>query len=380
MLIAGCPSTPENKNPTAGMTVDKYVLFVGGAVNVNGSTSKDPDGKVKEYTWNFGDGTPAQTTKDKGVTHNFPTAGAFTVTLQVKDDKNGKSKVVNDTVVVAPLPTASTGTTDTATPVNFSLDTASLGGRITDYSWSFGDGTPVVKGAAVAHSYADNGNFNATLTLTYKGQTASTKLEIKVQNRAPKAVITVSTLAPYFSNKPIGFSSGSADDDGNVTKWAWEFGDNATDNVSAATHAYVKPGTYTVKLTVTDNDGATGATTISIEVVKDLVITNVSIENYKDDNSIDRANVTVKFDNKGEAKTSGNVTVIVTAFKSDKSPITTGDFKLSKANGGLVDSNSQGNTMTVVALLIDNANPTGTWYWVELAYMGNIIDSGWYQK
>lgn len=381
MLIAGCPSTPANKNPTAGITVDKYILFVGGAVNFNGSTSKDSDGKVKDYTWNFGDGTPAQTTKDKGVLHTFSAAGAFNVSLQVKDDKGGKSKTVNDLVVVAPLPTASTGITDTGANVSFSVDTASLGGQITDYSWSFGDGTPVVKGAAVGHAYADNGTFNATLTLTYKGQMASSKLEIKVQNRAPKANITIGSVAPYYSNKPITLSAASSgDDDGTVTKWAWEFGDNTTDNTSTVVHAYIKPGTFPVKLTVTDNDGATGTTTINIEVVKDLVITNVSIETYKDDNSIDRANVTAKFDNKGDAKTAGNVTVTVTAFKADKSAITTGDFKLSKTNGGLVDSASIGNTMTVPALLIDNASPDSTWYWVELAYMGNVIDSGWYQK
>jgi PKD repeat protein len=381
MLIAGCPSTPENKAPTAGITIDKYILFVGGAVNFNGSTSKDPDGKVKEYTWTFGDGSPAQTTKDKGVPHTYSAAGAFNISLQVKDDKGGKSKVVNDLVVVAPVPTASSAIVDTGTNVTFSLDTASLGGRITDFSWSFGDGTPVAKNASVVHAYADNGTFKATLTLTFKGQTASSTLEVKVQNRAPKANITIGMVAPYYSNKPITFSGASSgDDDGTVKNWSWDFGDNATENGTTVTHSYPRPASYTVKLVVTDNDGAQGVTTIVLVVQKDLLITNVSIEAYKDDNSIDRANVTVKFDNKGDAKTTGNVTVTVTAFKADKSAITTGDFKLSKTNGGLVDSNSQGNTMTVQALLIDNANPAGTWYWVEISYGGNVIDSGWYQK
>ena len=381
MLIAGCPSTPENKNPTAGITADKQILFVGGTVNFNGSTSKDPDGKVKEYTWNFVDGTPAQTIKDKGIAHTFATAGAFNVSLQVKDDKGGRSKTVNQMVVVAPLPTSSTGITDTGVNVSFSVDTSSLGGLITDFSWSFGDGTVVVKGAAVQHAYADNGTFNATLTLTYKGQMASSKLEIKVQNRAPKANITIGSVAPYYSNKPITFSAASSgDDDGTVTKWAWEFGDNATDNTSTVVHSYIKPGTYPVKLTVTDNDGATGATTINIEIVQDLVITEVTILTYKDDNSIDRANVTAKFDNNGDAKTTGTVNLTVTAFKADKTSITSGDFQKTKSNGGLIDSNSQGNTMTVQGLLIDNASPDGTWYWVEIAYMGNVIDSGWYQK
>ena len=113
---------------------------------------------------------------------------------------------------------------------------------------------------------------------------------------------------------------------------------------------------------------------------KDLVITEVTIVNYSDDNSIDRANVTVKFDNKGDAKTTGTINVTVTAFKADKTPISSGDFKKSKSNGGLVDSGTQGNTMTVAEVLIDNTNPAGTWYWVEIAYMDNVIYSGWYQK
>ncbi len=381
MLIAGCPSTPANKNPTAGMTADKSILYVGGAVTFNSSTSKDSDGKVKDYTWGFGDGSSAQTVTDKSITHTFSTAGAFNVSLTVKDDKGGKSKAVNTMVVVAPNPTASTNITDTGTNITFSLDTAALGGQITDYSWSYGDGTAVVKGASVMHAYADNGMFNATLTLTYKGQTAIAKLEIKVQNRVPRANITVGSVAPYYSNKPLTLSGASSgDDDGTITKWDWEFGDNTTGNGTTVTHSYAKPGTFSIKLIVTDNDGATGATTISIEIVRDLVITNVSIVTYKDDNSIDRANITVKFDNKGDAKTTGTINVTVTAFKADKTPITSGDFKKSKQNGGLVDSNSQGNTMTVVELLIDNASPDGTWYWVEIAYNENVIDSGWYQK
>ena len=104
MLIAGC-SSPENKNPTAKMTVNKHIMFIGGTLEVNASESKDSDGKIKDYTWNFGDGTPAVTTKDKGLTHTFSAAGAYNVTLQARDDLNGKSKVVYEMVVVAPLPT-----------------------------------------------------------------------------------------------------------------------------------------------------------------------------------------------------------------------------------------------------------------------------------
>lgn len=377
MLIAGC-SSPENKSPTAKMTVTKYILYVGGTVDFNGSESKDPDGKIKDYTWNFGDGTPAVTTKDKGLAHTYTAAGAFNVSLQVRDDQNGKSKTVNEIVVVAPLPTVSTNITQTLTNLTFSIDTSALGGQVTAYSWSFGDGTPAATGDSVEHAYTENGTFQTTLTLTYKGQTAATSMNIKVENRPPMANITIGSVAPYYSNKPVTFSGASSgDDDGTVMNWTWEFGDNSTENGTTVTHSYMKPGTYSVKLTVTDNDGATGLTTISLEVVKDLVITEVTIGTYKDNNSIDRANVTVKFDNKGDAKVAGSINLTVKAYQSDK--VTFIEEK-SKATTGLVDSNSEANTMSVKELLVSNISPDTTQYWVELSYMGNVIDSGWYQQ
>ena len=65
MLIAGCPTNPENKKPTASMSADKVVMFVGGAATFNGSLSKDSDGKVKDYIWSFGDGSAEQTVKKR---------------------------------------------------------------------------------------------------------------------------------------------------------------------------------------------------------------------------------------------------------------------------------------------------------------------------
>jgi PKD repeat protein len=60
--------------------------------------------------------------------------------------------------------------------------------------------------------------------------------------------------------------SGSTDADGTVEDWAWELGDGATADGPSVTHAYAAPGTYTVRLTVTDDAGATATTTTTVEV------------------------------------------------------------------------------------------------------------------
>jgi thermitase len=60
--------------------------------------------------------------------------------------------------------------------------------------------------------------------------------------------------------------SGSYDPDGSIVNYAWSFGDNTTGSGVTTSHTYQEGGTYTVILTVTDNDGAIGSTDRSVTV------------------------------------------------------------------------------------------------------------------
>ncbi|MBM9477339.1 PKD domain-containing protein [Nakamurella flavida] len=61
-------------------------------------------------------------------------------------------------------------------------------------------------------------------------------------------------------------ATASGDTDGTIASYAWNFGDGSTGSGATVTHPYTAAGTYTVTLTVTDDKGATAATTQTVAV------------------------------------------------------------------------------------------------------------------
>jgi len=60
--------------------------------------------------------------------------------------------------------------------------------------------------------------------------------------------------------------SSSSDADGTIASYAWDFGDSTGASGVTASHTYNTAGTYTARLTVTDDDGATASNTVVITV------------------------------------------------------------------------------------------------------------------
>jgi PKD repeat protein len=131
-------------------------------------------------------------------------------------------------------------------------------GPIATYAWDFGDGGTGT-GVTAQHAYAAGGTYTVRLTVTDNtGNTATVVHSVTVvappANVAPTAAFTstATNLAASFNG------SGSADSDGTITGYAWNFGDASTGTGATASHTYASAGSYTVTLKVTDNDGATG--------------------------------------------------------------------------------------------------------------------------
>lgn len=141
-------------------------------------------------------------------------------------------------------------------------------GTLTSYAWDFGDGT-TGSGSTCQHTYSQPGTYTARLTVTDSQglQNAST---ITVTVNAP-AVPPLAALsaAPTSGTAPlpVSFDGGaSTDPDGTLTAYTWDFGDGTTGSGAACQHTYSQSGTYTAKLTVTDNQGLQSFTTVTILV------------------------------------------------------------------------------------------------------------------
>lgn len=86
---------------------------------------------------------------------------------------------------------------------------------------------------------------------------------------APTAVISA---LPTSGSAPLTVSlngTGSVDQDGSITAYAWNFGDGTPNSNSASvSHFYNTPGTYNATLTVTDSSGLKGSASQVISVAQ----------------------------------------------------------------------------------------------------------------
>jgi len=141
-------------------------------------------------------------------------------------------------------------------------------GEIVSYLWTFGDGA-ADEGPVADHTYKEDGVYVVRLTvINDAGESSSRTMTVQALNPPPEAGFS---YTPTSNLEGVDFVSCSetitfnaADmchDDGEIVLYEWYFGYRDSDGEAATaqgatvTHEFLYAGTYSVSLTVTDNDG-----------------------------------------------------------------------------------------------------------------------------
>lgn len=257
----------------------------------------DPDGgTIATYTIAFGDGSVGVSSSAFQY-HVYNVAGNYTLTATVTDSDQGLSVSATLNVTVIPRPDIPPIASffwfpfspTVGAPVTFlGYNSFDPDGFITNFSWSFGDGSSSNSSSNVSccitHVYTAPGNYTVTLTVTDNAGLTGTA------NATVMVVPDLPPVADFFWDpqvpsvgQAVFFNAGytSFDPDGFITSWAWDFGDgsssgggnqsgNTTGNNTNLgpfpTHVYATFGTFEVTLTVTDNAGLSASVTKSVYV------------------------------------------------------------------------------------------------------------------
>ena len=252
----------SKKAPVASFTWSALGL----RLDVNAGASYDPDGTIESWDWDWGDGSMGS---GETAFHVYSTAGDYTVILTVTDN-DMMTDTASDLVTVEEIqtpPTASFTVSVDFLAVSVNGGSSSdLDGTIVSYSWDWGDGSMAGSGVTASHTYAAEGTYRITLTVTDDdGLIGSDWKDVPVvAMKPPVAVFSVSSV--YLVVDVDG--GGSYDLDGTIVSYSWGWGDGSMAGSGVTTtHTYAMGGVYTITLTVTDNHGLTGEASEDVTVV-----------------------------------------------------------------------------------------------------------------
>lgn len=273
--VAG-PPLSGNYSPTAVITHSGVSGYQPLTVDFSAASSTDPDGTIVEWHWDFGDNTSASTEQ---ATKTYSGVGSYNAILTVTDNKGATSTTYVPVVVQNRPPTAVASYSPTPTKRGGNTTTfngtgsSDLDGTIVEYAWLHA-GDQIGSGATLNYQFPNSVN-TGTTTVTLRvtdndGGVATTNLSVQIDNILP----TIGTIATDPSGSTLGtapmyvtFSVPSASDsDGSIASYAWNFGDGTISNQASPTHHYANSGSFTVNVTITDNNGGTKSTSKTIRL------------------------------------------------------------------------------------------------------------------
>jgi gliding motility-associated-like protein len=218
--------------------------------------SQDPNG-IASRSWQLGDGTTANTSV---VSHVYPAAGTYNVTLEVTSTV-GCVDQVTQPVIVYPNPVAAFNATQVCAGLATQLTDASTVAApsvLSTWAWDIGaDGTTEYQTQNPQHTFGLGGTYNVWLTVT---------TDFGCTHSVTEPVIANSIPIPQFDaddvclTQPSAFLDGSTVNNATIVAWDWDFGNGSTDNTQNPLFTFATAADHNVTLTVTSDLGCSAST------------------------------------------------------------------------------------------------------------------------
>lgn len=261
-------------SPTSG-AAPLEVKFTDSSVK-NSKTNSEID----YWQWNFGDGSSLD--YKQNPTHTFKEPGEYTVKLTVQDKDNSQDSTEMKITVLdnGDYPTADFGVSSSSSlsgnaPLKVSfVDKSTVSSdtkaNITAWYWKITDSSDKLVASFStqnpSYTFEEGGKYTVALTVTDSKSRTNTKTK--------EDYITVSsglsatfTASPTSGTAPLNVRFEATPDPDNaydIDEYAWNFGDGSSVYYGRViSHVFSNAGTYTVKMTVTDEKSKTYTATRS---------------------------------------------------------------------------------------------------------------------
>ncbi len=202
------------------------------------------------WLWDFGDGN---TSTQQNPSHTYLNNGQYTVTLRITTAFGCQNTIAKTSFIRIEKPIVNIANVPVGGCVPFTFSpvasVTSLDG-VASYFWDFGHLGNTSTSSNPTYTYTDSGTFTMKLRITTTGGcTDSVVIPAAVRTGPPPFVDfkVDTTTACAFGN--VAFTDLSIPADA----WNWDFGDGTTSTAKNPIHSYKDTGTFTVKLTASNN-------------------------------------------------------------------------------------------------------------------------------
>lgn len=252
--------------------------FVASTQNCTGSEVNFDDqstassGYIQQWIWNFGDGSMPDTIdfpNSPDITHIYNSAGIYNVELSVITSTSCSSSVIQP-VSIQNNPNANFSYTANCEGLatQFTDETQlNGGGMLISWYWDFGDPASGIYNTSnlqnPVHVFSSADTFMVSLIVTNINFCQDTIIKQVIIAPAPLAMFTADSAC---LGSPTHFTDLSIPNASAIASWLWNFGDGSFSTFQNPIHTYSNWGSYTVSLSVTNSNGCTHDTIMSIFV------------------------------------------------------------------------------------------------------------------